>query len=125
MGKRINEPANGYWFVPGGRIFKDETLEGSFSRISASELGKELDIRTAKLIGAFSHKYTKNFANIPNVGTHYIVLAYELELDVNLKHLPLNQHSSYRWVSVDDNDKEIHENSKTYLSHLSKRAVKV
>ena len=24
LGKRVNEPALGYWFVPGGRIFKDE-----------------------------------------------------------------------------------------------------
>ena len=26
LGQRLNEPARNYWFVPGGRIYKDEPL---------------------------------------------------------------------------------------------------
>jgi colanic acid biosynthesis protein WcaH len=33
LGKRTNEPAKGMWFVPGGRIFKNESIEEAFKRI--------------------------------------------------------------------------------------------
>jgi len=33
LGNRVNDPAKDYWFVPGGRIFKDETRAQAFSRI--------------------------------------------------------------------------------------------
>ena len=38
MGKRLNEPAKGKLFVPGGRVFKNETREQAFERISKSEI---------------------------------------------------------------------------------------
>ena len=39
LGRRVNRPALGAWFVPGGRIHKDESLGGAFSRIVREELG--------------------------------------------------------------------------------------
>jgi colanic acid biosynthesis protein WcaH len=39
VGKRTNEPAYGTWFVPGGRVNKDETLDAAFERIATDELG--------------------------------------------------------------------------------------
>ena len=39
LGKRANRPARGYWFVPGGRIRKNEKIADAISRISRSELG--------------------------------------------------------------------------------------
>jgi colanic acid biosynthesis protein WcaH len=39
LGRRLNRPAQGYWFVPGGRILKDETIEDSFNRLLKVELG--------------------------------------------------------------------------------------
>ena len=33
LGKRLNRPAKGFWFVPGGRIRKGERFEASFSRL--------------------------------------------------------------------------------------------
>ncbi len=41
LGQRQNRPAQNFWFVPGGRIFKDESFENAFKRISLEELGKE------------------------------------------------------------------------------------
>ena len=32
LGKRLNRPAQGYWFVPGGRIRKGEHFDAAFSR---------------------------------------------------------------------------------------------
>ena len=34
LGKRVNRPAQGYWFVPGGRILKNETIKDAIKRIS-------------------------------------------------------------------------------------------
>ncbi|HBR3966092.1 TPA: NUDIX domain-containing protein, partial [Klebsiella pneumoniae] len=39
LGKRVNSPARGYYFVPGGRILKDETINDAFLRLSLTELG--------------------------------------------------------------------------------------
>ena len=39
LGMRKNEPARGFWFVPGGRIMKDEALAAAFERILDAELG--------------------------------------------------------------------------------------
>ncbi|HCL5083878.1 TPA: GDP-mannose mannosyl hydrolase, partial [Salmonella enterica] len=38
LGQRLNRPAQGYWFVPGGRVCKDETLEAAFERLTQAEL---------------------------------------------------------------------------------------
>ena len=33
LGMRTNEPAKDYWFVPGGRILKDERIAEAFERL--------------------------------------------------------------------------------------------
>ena len=30
LGQRLNKPAQGCWFVPGGRVLKDETMAHAF-----------------------------------------------------------------------------------------------
>ena len=37
LGWRNNQPAKGYWFVPGGRIRKDENFRKAFNRILKTE----------------------------------------------------------------------------------------
>ncbi|WP_188925660.1 NUDIX domain-containing protein [Shewanella algicola] len=39
LGKRNNRPAQGGWFVPGGRIKKDELMSAAFKRLAKNELG--------------------------------------------------------------------------------------
>jgi len=38
VGERVNRPAQGYWFVPGGRVYKNEALMKAFERICLDEL---------------------------------------------------------------------------------------
>lgn len=47
MGKRINKPTFGCWFVAGGRIFKLETLEDAFSHIYPENFARAPDISTS------------------------------------------------------------------------------
>ncbi|CAD6878612.1 GDP-mannose mannosyl hydrolase [Methylomonas albis] len=118
MGLRVNEPAADYWFVPGGRIYKSETLENAFQRITETELGTAYSIDSADLLGAFTHLYETNFAKQPGVTTHYVVLGYQLQLDLDINQLPAQQHSDYRWIGKNGDLSEVHPNSQAYYPYL-------
>jgi colanic acid biosynthesis protein WcaH len=123
VGRRTNEPAKGTWFVPGGRIWKDETLEEAFSRIATAELGPGNWKRSNSVfMGAYTHLYPTNFAEVPGIGTHYVVLAHLLEAG-DLDDLPTDQHSAYLWVDHRDLEHPprggIHENTARYLRELA------
>jgi len=118
MGMRVNEPAAGCWFVPGGRIYKSETLEDAFQRITETELGLAYGIESAQLLGAFTHLYETNFAKISGISTHYVVLGYQLELNIDLNRLPAQQHCNYRWFGKNDDFSDVHPNSQAYFPYL-------
>lgn len=99
LGLRLNKPAKGFWFVPGGRIVKNETMAQAFSRLTKDELGVELQLSNATLIGPFEHFYDDNFSG-DDFSTHYVVLGYRIKLDILLSQLPINQHGQYRWFDV-------------------------
>lgn len=98
VGLRRNEPAAGTWFVPGGTVRRNETLDAAFARISHAELGASYARRDARFIGVFEHFYPTNFLRAPGIGTHYIVLAHALTI-ARIDALPQAQHSDYRWMS--------------------------
>ncbi len=117
LGLRKNEPAKNYWFVPGGRICKDERIEEAFERISLSELGVTLKITDAHAMGVFQHLYEQNFAGEPGVSTHYIVLGYVIKLDLPLDMMPKDQHQVCRWWPVAELTAaaDVHQNTKAYF----------
>lgn len=116
LGRRLNEPARGCWFVPGGAIRKGETLDTAFARIAHDELGLNLARRDATLLGIYEHFYAQNFAGDPGYGTHYVVLAHRLSL-THAQTLPRVQHSDYRWLSPDEllAAPDVHEHCKAYV----------
>ena len=118
VGWRTNRPAKDCWFVPGGRICKDERRAAAYARISYGELGTALPLAEATFRGAYEHHYDENFADRPGISTHYIVLAYEIRLETALADLPQAQHSRYRWLSVTDllEASDVHPNTKAYFS---------
>ena len=99
LGFRKNEPAKGTWFVPGGRIRKDETRDAAFERISFAELGTQCTRAQSRLLRDYEHIYETNFMGQPGIGTHYVVLAYQLDVaDLPDLH-PTDQHSAWEWFS--------------------------
>jgi colanic acid biosynthesis protein WcaH len=114
---RTNEPAKGVYFVPGGCIRKHETIENAFMRILTAEIGCSASFAEARFLGAFEHFYTTNRFGFPGTGTHYVVLAYEVQFD----HLPSvtldGQHSAYRWMNEAELQAatDVHENTKAYF----------
>ncbi len=125
LGHRRNRPAQGYWFVPGGRILKGEHLDDAFTRITKSELGVSLGRSQASLLGVFEHLYEDSVFGSAGEGptTHYVVVAYTLPLGSADIALPKEQHSDYRWQHVADavSDEDVHPNSRTYFQNLAKK----
>lgn len=98
-GLRTNPPARGAWFVPGGRIRKNESLRNALRRIANDELGLAIAAEAWTPRGVYEHFYGTNFAGEAGRSTHYVVLAYEADLTLDAGNLPLGQHRRYRWQS--------------------------
>jgi colanic acid biosynthesis protein WcaH len=119
LGKRINSPARGYWFVPGGRIRKDEKFADAFTRIAMNETGLDVSIDKAEFMGVYEHIYPgENYTNEAGFGTHYIVNAYRIMVDTKLHRLPREQHTDYWWASENEINysPNVHQNTKNYFN---------
>ena len=114
LGQRNNRPAQSYWFVPGGRILKDETFDNAFTRLINEELG--LISANASFKGIYQHFYQDNISE-EDFSTHYIVLAYVITFNGELAKLPLEQHSKYQWFTEKKllECEHVHKHSKWYF----------
>ena len=117
LGKRNNRPAMGYWFVPGGRIFKNETINQALKRISEVELGQDLSTKAPSLLGAYDHIYEDNFLNVKGINTHYVVLAFVIALQQEIEVKSDEQHAELKWWEIDKllQDQTVHQNTKVYF----------
>lgn len=116
LGLRTNRPALNYWFVPGGRIQKNESMRDAFSRLCLNELGLLLKFEQAEFIGPFEHFYQDSVFG-ENVSTHYVVLAYSITVDECELSLPTEQHSEYKWFDINTINEQpyVHKHSKWYF----------
>lgn len=116
LGYRTNKPAQGYWFVPGGRIQKNESMENAFSRLCQNELGLICLIDQAKFLGPFEHFYNDSVFG-EHVSTHYVVLGYGITVDESQLTLPTEQHSQYQWFDIDTllTQDNVHKHSQWYF----------
>ncbi len=117
LGKRLNRPAQGFLFVPGGCIQKNETIDQAIARVSHSELGLNLNQKNGRLLGAYNHIYEDNYLNKPGINTHYVVLGYRFFLENTPEITMDNQHSEIIWLSIQQllDHPEVHPNTKAYF----------
>ena len=117
LGKRTNRPAKGYWFVPGGRIIKNETINQALKRISEVEVGLDLSAEAPSLLGAYDHIYEDNFLNVIGINTHYVALAFIITLKQEIEVKPDEQHMAFKWWKTDKliEDPTVHLNTKAYF----------
>ena len=112
LGLRRNAPARGWWFTPGGRVRKNESVADCLERVALSELGVPFDRLRANgeglnakscLMGVWDHFY-EDSAFSAEVSTHYVNLPHVLRLDqaLDLDALPTEQHSSWRWQAAQE-----------------------
>ena len=113
LGKRINKPAQGWFFSIGGKINKNETIDSAMARIALDELNIDLT-STPEFVGVFEHFYDDSM--FEDVSTHYVNLAYEYEVE-EIPDLPTEQHSEYRWFTIDEllESKQVHKYTKDYF----------
>ena len=114
LGKRVNKPAQGYWFTLGGRVLKNEPIKYAIQRIGQLELGIIID-SNLKFIGVFEHLYDDSIFD--DVSTHYVNLAYEIEVS-GLEDLPKDQHHEYRLFDLEEliQSNEVHKYVKDYFT---------
>ena len=117
MGWRENEPARGTWFVPGGRIRKDERIADAFGRIIRTETGLVKNLSESRLAGVYEHLYSANCFGEADFGTHYCVLAYVVPLDERPDIMIDNQHTETAWLTPASAD--IHPYSRAYFDLLT------
>ena len=113
LGKRINKPAQGYFFSTGGRINKNESIDSAMAHIAKNELNIELKY-IPKFIGIFEHFYDDSIYK--DVSTHYVNIAYEYEVE-EIPDLPTEQHSEYQWFAIDEllESKQVNKYVKDYF----------
>lgn len=116
LGKRTNRPAQGFWFVPGGRVQKDEPLAEAFERLTQAELGVRLPLTAGEFYGVWQHFYDDNFSG-SDFSTHYIVLGFRLKVNQADLALPDAQHEAYRWLTPEAllASENVHDNSRAYF----------
>lgn len=113
LGKRANEPAKGEWFVPGGRVRKEERLVDAVHRVADEEL--EVDVEIQESLGVFEHFYGTS-----EVGSkkHYIAHGYqvwteETVFDIGAQHTDM---AVFKGIPLD-----IHEYVQSYLDACTER----
>ncbi len=131
IGKRNNSPAKGFFFVPGGRIRKSETIENAQKRILKNELGITLckeNKNPPKNIGIFEHFYSDDSSNSNQYSTHYIVLAYLVHYEIISKIETISlkdDHSELIWQDLYDLNSncpkiKIHPYAINYIEYIKK-----
>ena len=92
LGRRTNDPAKGYWFVPGGRVLKGESRRDAVHRVASQELG--VDVEIVESLGAFEHRYeTSDVAGVDS--KEYLANGYVVDL-VDGELTPDDQHDEFR-----------------------------
>lgn len=115
LGYRRNKPAQNYWFVPGGRIRKDEKTQDALRRIARVELN--IPPQSGKLLGIYDHFYNDNFYGAPGIGTHYVACGYEFHVEADAQFAPDDQHSELKWWDLEAllASDDVHPNSKLFF----------
>ena len=123
LGKRFNPPAKNCFFVPGGRIRKNESINKALERIINDELALTIkDLSKKTFLGVYQHFYSDNFLGSETFNSHYIVLCYCIEFSnlVENNNKKIEQHSEYIWYSSKSNinfEQKIHKYTKEYFKN--------
>lgn len=126
LGKRINNPAKNFFFVPGGRVLKNEKIKNATNRILKEETNLRFkdDLYSVSLLGIFEHFYNDNFLDSKDFNTHYITIAYLIEYKNLIKinqEKKSEQHSQYIWFNIKkkDNNINVHQYCRDYFNHAA------
>lgn len=118
LGLRRNRPAQGFWFVPGGRIRKNERLDDALRRLGETELGSPLSPADVRFTGLHEHFYRDSvFGDGDAPDTHCVVLAYAVKWPAGRDARSDPQHERYEWWTREAalQSSQVHPHTKAYL----------
>ena len=117
MGKRRNKPAQNFYFVPGGRVFKNESKQEAICRISREEIDFRIELKDFLSLGTYDHFYEDSIWEDSSLSTHYVVEAIFIKTQSSETFDNFgSQHSELKWINESNVDKEnVHKYSKKYL----------
>jgi colanic acid biosynthesis protein WcaH len=92
LGKRTNRPGRGEWFVPGGRVRKDERLDAAVHRVAEAELG--VDVRIEERLGVYEHLWDES--EFDDVATKHYLANGVVVRPRGERFAPDDQHSDLR-----------------------------
>lgn len=96
LGKRINSPAKGKWWVPGGRILKGESLEHAARRKCIEETG--LKIKTMKNLLTKEWIFPQESSS--KTDNHVICTVFKIEVNSVVSLKKDSQHEEVRWFQT-------------------------
>lgn len=126
LGLRMNSPAKGWWFTPGGRVRKNEPFTTALQRIAKVEIGLKDDwLNRAEPLGIWDHFYPDS-AFSSDISTHYINLPHALHLraeEAQTLSLPTGevaQHNAWQWIQIEEakNNSSVHNYVQAVLGRL-------
>lgn len=126
LGKRKNNPAKGTWFVPGGKVYKNELWRNAIPRLSKMELGTVLTWDQCMFLGVNDHIYNTNFCGHTDekgisIPTHYVCIAVQCSIHRNQVDVSVfsKQHEDLKWLLPEDLVKkdDVHEYTKKYFTN--------
>ena len=127
LGRRRNQPAKGFWFVPGGRIRKGELIIDALKRVALEEVGLEIKDHNYNFLGAFDHIYENSIFSTkarPS-STHYVALGFHYQIRAEeVSQVENPQHSELSWMSLKtaSSIEALHKLSHDYILALSQES---
>jgi len=101
--KRLDEPAKGQWWLPGGRVYKSEMMVQTAKRKALEEVGLDCEV------GPLIHTAETVFEDGPNgIPVHSINSCFLLR-PLNASKIKLDSHhSAHSWFDVGNLKNKLH-----------------
>lgn len=116
LGKRMKKPAQGFYYVPGGRLRKLENIDFAILRILKIETNIENFIHYY-----FLHHYEQFFSS--KIKRHYITLTHVVRIDPSKNNIrPDSQHDELKWFNLFqiEDSPMVHKNIIDYVHEYTK-----
>ncbi len=117
VGRRRHGPARDYFFVPGGRVMKGETLASALRRVAMHETGLTVSADQVVLHGIYDHAYADSCFDDPVISTQYVVIACRCRVNSGAPIIADQQHESLQFMSIADlmANPHVHSYTKSYF----------
>jgi colanic acid biosynthesis protein WcaH len=105
LAKRVNEPAKGMWWIPGGRVLKNERLTDAVKRKAKEELG--IDIIIKKVIGIYEIRFKNGPIKGIKDGIHDISINFLVGLKNKKTDIKLDR-TNKKYIWIDNINSSLH-----------------